>query len=52
MPASLHGVTVNDPYRWLENPQDPVVQAWIKAQKPVEPAGCYDAASVPSADAP
>ena len=30
--SSLHGVTVNDPYRWLENPQDPAVQAWIKAQ--------------------
>lgn len=28
----LHGVTVSDPYRWLENPQDPAVQAWIKAQ--------------------
>jgi prolyl oligopeptidase len=25
-------VTVNDPYRWLENAQDPAVQAWIKAQ--------------------
>lgn len=30
--SSLHGETVNDPYRWLENPQDPAVQAWIKAQ--------------------
>lgn len=28
----LHGVTVNDPYRWLENPADPAVAAWIKAQ--------------------
>lgn len=30
--STLHGMTVNDPYRWLENPQDPAVQAWIKAQ--------------------
>lgn len=30
--SSLHGVTVNDPYRWLEDPQDPAVQAWINAQ--------------------
>lgn len=30
--STLHGVTVNDPYRWLENAQDPAVQAWIKAQ--------------------
>ena len=30
--TALHGITVNDPYRWLENPQDPAVQAWIKAQ--------------------
>ncbi|MEO7066069.1 MAG: prolyl oligopeptidase family serine peptidase [Rhodanobacter sp.] len=28
----LHGVTVSDPYRWLENPDDRTVQAWIKAQ--------------------
>lgn len=30
--SSLHGVTVNDPYRWLENPQDSAVQTWIAAQ--------------------
>ncbi|GGA30545.1 prolyl oligopeptidase family serine peptidase [Dyella nitratireducens] len=30
--SSLHGVTVSDPYRWLENAQDPAVQTWIKAQ--------------------
>ena len=30
--SSLHGVTVSDPYRWLENARDPAVQAWIKAQ--------------------
>ena len=28
----IHGVTVKDPYRWLENPDDPTVQQWIKAQ--------------------
>ena len=28
----LHGVTVADPYRWLENPHDPRVQQWIQAQ--------------------
>ncbi|KRE97635.1 peptidase S9 [Frateuria sp. Soil773] len=33
-PASdtLQGIVVNDPYRWLENPDDPAVQAWIAAQ--------------------
>jgi prolyl oligopeptidase len=30
--STLHGVVVNDPYRWLENPQDPAVQTWIAAQ--------------------
>jgi prolyl oligopeptidase len=30
--TTLHGVTVADPYRWLENPADPAVQDWIKAQ--------------------
>jgi prolyl oligopeptidase len=30
--STLHGVTVSDPYRWLENPQDPAVQTWIAAQ--------------------
>ncbi|MEW9622963.1 prolyl oligopeptidase family serine peptidase [Rhodanobacter geophilus] len=28
----LHGVTVADPYRWLEHSADPAVTAWIKAQ--------------------
>ncbi len=27
-----HGVTVRDPYRWLENPADPKVRQWITAQ--------------------
>jgi prolyl oligopeptidase len=28
----LHGVTVRDPYRWLEHADDPVVREWIAAQ--------------------
>jgi prolyl oligopeptidase len=28
----LHGVAVRDPYRWLEDPSKPEVQAWMKAQ--------------------
>jgi prolyl oligopeptidase len=28
----LHGVTVRDPYRWLEDEKSPEVQAWMKAQ--------------------
>ncbi|HEY8586756.1 MAG TPA: prolyl oligopeptidase family serine peptidase [Rhodanobacter sp.] len=28
----LHGVTVADPYRWLEDPAAPAVQQWIQAQ--------------------
>ncbi len=28
----LHGVEVRDPYRWLEDPTKPEVQAWMKAQ--------------------
>ncbi|MBV8750106.1 MAG: hypothetical protein JO103_10375, partial [Candidatus Eremiobacteraeota bacterium] len=26
------GTTVTDPYRWLENPNDPAVRAWASAQ--------------------
>ncbi|HEY8380406.1 MAG TPA: hypothetical protein VIK91_28175, partial [Nannocystis sp.] len=29
---TIHGVPVADPYRWLENAQDPEVQAWMRAQ--------------------
>jgi prolyl oligopeptidase len=29
---TLHGVTVRDPYRWLENEKAPEVQAWMSAQ--------------------
>lgn len=28
----MHGVTVRDPYRWLENAASPKVQTWIDAQ--------------------
>jgi prolyl oligopeptidase len=28
----LHGVTVQDPYRYFENVKDPKVQAWLKQQ--------------------
>jgi len=28
----LHGIAVPDPYRWLENPKDPSVAAWMDAQ--------------------
>ncbi|RDS81563.1 S9 family peptidase [Dyella monticola] len=30
--SQLHGVTVEDPYRWLENPENPAVRAWIATQ--------------------
>ena len=30
--AVMHGVTVHDPYRWLENARSPKVLAWIDAQ--------------------
>lgn len=28
----FHGITVNDPYRWLENADDPAVRKWVAAQ--------------------
>jgi prolyl oligopeptidase len=28
----LHGVTVHDPYRYMENVKDPEVQTWLRAQ--------------------
>lgn len=30
--ATIDGVTVHDPYRWLEDAKSPKVQAWIDAQ--------------------
>src|SRR5699024_970559 len=30
--STLHGVRVADPYRWLEDGDDPAVRKWIKAQ--------------------
>ncbi len=29
---TLHGVVVEDPYRWLEQEKEPEVQSWMKAQ--------------------
>jgi len=29
---TLHGVTVHDPYRWLESEEDPGVQRWMELQ--------------------
>ena len=29
---TLHGVTLTDPYRWLEDGKDPAVMAWTRAQ--------------------
>jgi hypothetical protein len=28
----LHGVTVPDPYQWLEHDDDPEVTAWVRSQ--------------------
>lgn len=28
----IHGMAVSDPYRYMENLKDPLVQAWLKAQ--------------------
>jgi prolyl oligopeptidase len=45
----MHGVTVRDPYRWLENAASPHVQAWIDAQNAYANAvlgGLADAAAI------
>lgn len=31
-PTEYHGVTVEDPYQWLENDEDPQVKTWSNAQ--------------------
>src|SRR3954468_5224540 len=30
--ATLHGILVEDPYRWLEKATAPAVQSWVTAQ--------------------
>lgn len=32
VPETLHGVTITDPYRWLEDQNSPETRAWIGAQ--------------------
>ncbi len=32
VPMQLHGSTVNDPYRWMEDTKSPKAQAWMGAQ--------------------
>lgn len=32
---TLHGVVVNDPYRWLEDDRAPATQAWVETQNEV-----------------
>ena len=44
----LHGVTVEDPYRWLEDGKSPEVQAWMKAQNDLARA---ELAKLPERDA-
>ena len=32
VPEVMHGVTVHDPYRYMENVKDPQVRSWLDAQ--------------------
>ena len=32
VPTTLHGVTIDDPYRWMEDVKSPASQTWLKAQ--------------------
>ena len=32
VPTSMHGATVNDPYRWLEDTKSAQTQSWFKRQ--------------------
>lgn len=32
VPATFHGIRVDDPYRWLEDTKSAAVQAWLKGQ--------------------
>jgi hypothetical protein len=32
VPTTLHGITVDDPYRWLEDTADPRARAWMLGQ--------------------
>jgi prolyl oligopeptidase len=34
--TEYHGVTVEDPYQWLETDDDSQVKAWSDAQKPAD----------------
>nr|BFE82229.1 hypothetical protein GCM10020093_048300 [Planobispora longispora] len=35
----LHGTPVPDPYRWLEDPDDPATKEWLSAQETLFTAG-------------